>query len=305
MTRRQRILLTGATGFIGRHVLARLRQTHDEVIAVGRRPLDVPPERGAFLACDLTSLESAAALETVQPDVVVHLAALMPRASPPQESLEENLTVNVLGLANLVRCCRQASYFIYVSSVDVYGPPEYLPMDEKHPTQPATYYGATKLAAEKIVQVHCREAGSRLLILRPSQTYGPGEPPVKLIPQTIARVVAGQAPVLYGNGSDCRDYIHVADVAESIARAVTARPAGTLNLVSGTSRSIAEVVDTVLQVSGLGLAPVRRPREKPCLQLAYSTARLRQALGDWAPRDFADGIREQYEQHLASRQGSG
>jgi UDP-glucose 4-epimerase len=300
MTRRPRILVTGATGFIGRHVLARLRQTDAEVIGVARRPPDVTPERGGFLACDLTSPPSVAALATVGPDVVVHLAALMPRASVPQESLEENLAVNVLGLANLLRGCGQAPYFVYVSTVDVYGPPEYLPMDEKHPTQPATYYGVTKLAAEKIVQVHCGRAGTRLLILRPSQTYGPGEPPVKLIPQTIARVAAGQAPVLHGDGSDRRDYVYVADVAEGIARAVTARPAGTLNLVSGTSRSVAEVVETVLRVSGLGLTPVRLPRQKACLHLAYSTVRLREALGDWWQRDFAEGVCEQYQQHLRS-----
>src|SRR5262249_4702012 len=108
--------------------------------------------------------------------------------SQPQESLDQSLAANVQALAHLLRACRGARYFVYLSTVDVYGQPAYLPIDERHPTEPATFYGATKLAAEKLLQVHCREAGARLLVLRLTQTYGPGEQAIKLIPQAIASV---------------------------------------------------------------------------------------------------------------------
>src|SRR5262249_42506699 len=154
------------------------------------------------------------------------------------------------------------------------GPPGHLPVDEEHPTRPVTYYGATKLAAEKILEVFCREAGIGLLIFRLTQTYGPGESAIKLIPRAIACVAARQPPLLHGDGSDLPDYIHVADVAEAIARALALRPTGTINLASGRSRSVAEVIETVLRVGGLRAAPIRLPRQKPAVHLAFDVSRL-------------------------------
>jgi UDP-glucose 4-epimerase len=179
--------------------------------------------------------------------------------------------------------------------VDVYGRPQYLPIDERHPTEPATYYGATKLAAEKLLTVRCHQTGCGLLILRLTQTYGPGEPPVKIIPQTIARVAGGEPPVLFGDGSDLRDYLHVSDVAEAIVRAFRSRAAGVLNLASGTSRPVGEVVATILRVAGQSIAPTRLPSRKPCNHYTFDISRARQALGAWPLRDFEQGLREQFE----------
>lgn len=301
MTSHERILFTGATGFVGRHLLARLQQSDAEVYAVARHVPATALPRGAYVACDLSRTTDGKALQSIEAPVVVHLAALIPKNSMPQESLEENIVGNLTTTVNLLKHLRGVEYFVYVSTLDVYGLPEYLPIDEKHPTGPITYYGAAKLSAEKILQVYCREAGISLLILRLTQVYGAGEPVIKVIPQTIARVANGVPPVLHGDGSDTRDYIHVSDVVEVIVRALKARPTGTLNVASGTSRSIAEVVETILRVSGCGITPLSQPRVKPCVHFAFDVSRLRNELGDLPQKDFAQGIREQYEHYLRFR----
>jgi UDP-glucose 4-epimerase len=175
-----------------------------------------------------------------------------------------------------------------------------LPIDEQHPTEPTTWYGVTKLAAEKLLAVHCRQTSAGLLILRLTQTYGHGEAPIKVIPQAIASVAAGQAPLLFGDGSDLRDYIHVSDAAEAIFRALQVRPVGVLNLASGSSGRVADVIETVLRVSGLRAAPNRLSRQKPCLHFTFNVSRLHQALGDWPQTDFEAGVREQYEHFRAA-----
>jgi UDP-glucose 4-epimerase len=294
MSTRPRILLTGATGFIGRHVLAHLLGNDLEVVPVGRR-IPPSPAPAGFLRCDLSSPEGVDVLRGVEPDVVVHLAAHMPGPTSTEDPVQANLTANVLATANLVRACPGTRYLIYISTVDVYGTPESLPIDERHPTNPTTYYGATKLAAEKLLAVHCGQTGADLLILRLTQTYGPGESPIKILPQTIARVAAGQPPILFGDGSDRRDYMHVSDVAEAIARSLQVKPVGVLNLASGESRPVADVVEAVLRVAALDTRPTVLPRAKPCVHFAFDVSRLRQALGTWPLKDFETGVREQFE----------
>lgn len=298
MTSHDRILVTGATGFIGSGLLARLQQSEAEVYAIARHVPGTSLPRGAYIACDLSRPADGKALQLIEAPVVVHLAALIPKTSIPQESLEENIVGNLTTTVNLLKHLRSTQYFVYISTLDVYGPPEYVPIDEKHPTQPATYYGAAKLSAEKILQVFCREVGIPILILRLTQVYGAGEPVIKVIPQTIARVADGEPLVLYGDGSDMRDYIHVSDVVEVIVRALKARPTGTLNVASGTSRSIAEVVDTIIRVSGRGITRLYQPRTRPCVHFVFDVSRLRNELGDLPQKDFAQGVREQYEHYL-------
>lgn len=300
MSRSPRILLTGATGFIGRQVLARLRAGgQGEVVAVGHLR-STARDPGLALQCDLAAPDSIETLRTIDAEVVVHLAALMPGPLPNENSLQSSLATNVLATAHLAQACTSARYFVYVSTVDVYGTPEYLPLDERHPTNPTTYYGVTKLAAEKLMGIHCRMTGAGLLVVRLTQTYGPGEPPVKLIPKAVARVAAGQPPELFGDGSDLRDYLHVSDVSEAICRAIQLRPLGILNLASGSSRRAADVARIVLRVGGLEADPVQLPRRKPCVDLVVDVSLARQALGSWPLKDFEEGVRDQYSRWIES-----
>jgi UDP-glucose 4-epimerase len=296
----QRILLTGATGFIGRHLLGRLAETEGELHVLTRRPLPSLPRGASAVYCDITDPFQVRQVREIEGPLVIHLAAGIPQTSIPSESLEHNVVSNVLPLMHLLPQLRGVRYFIYTSTLDVYGLPRYAPLDEKHPTEPATYYAAAKLGAEKLLQAYAQQTGTPLLILRLTQVYGPGEPVIKVIPQTIARVARGEPPVLHGDGSDSRDYIHVADVVEIIMRALRRQPTGTLNVATGASRSIADVVRTVIQASGRDLTPIFKPRQKPCCHFSFDISRLRAALGELDYRPFADGIREQYEHYLRS-----
>jgi UDP-glucose 4-epimerase len=296
MKPRQRLLLTGATGFIGSHLWQRLREADAEVIALTRRP----DTSTASVVCDLSQPLGEQAVQLPEVTAVVHLAALMPKSSVPQESIEENIAANLTATLNLAKALPGNPYFVYASSVDVYGCPASLPVTENHPTDPVTYYGAAKLAAEKFLQVFCKDAGIPLLILRLTQVYGAGEPAIKVIPRTIAAVAEGTPPILHGDGSDSRDYIHADDVAEVILRAVRSRPSGIVNVASGKSRSIIEVIRTILRVSGRDLTPRRQPGTKPALHLAFDVSRLKQMLGEIPQKEFEQGLREQYEHHLRS-----
>jgi len=212
------ILVTGAAGFIGRHVLAELRARGHHCLGLTRT------------LCDLTDAKAVAAFLRGKPiATVVHAAARMPGLGP--HGLEDMLRQNVLGTSNLLEALPGKTYFVHISTIDVYGFPALLPIAERSSTEPVTPYAITKLAAEKLVQALCSPPRS-CCILRLSHVYGPGDDVVKLIPKTVECVSRNQAPEIYGDGSDLRDFVHVRDVARAVARTVECRATGILNVAS-------------------------------------------------------------------------
>lgn len=277
-----RLLMTGSSGFVGRHMLKYLRDN------ASRTEILTP-------ALDITDRPATEAfIKTSRPDALLHLAAI---AAPGQAAAApaRAQAVNVQGALNLAEAvlthapeCR----FLFISSAEIYGKaflnPE--PVTEDTPPEPATLYATTKAEAEEALAAL---PGLRLLRLRPANHTGPGQPPDFVIPafaRQIARIeVKQQEPVLEtGNLDACRDFLDVRDVCAAYGKAL-ALPGfaaeEALNIASGTPQRIGDLLEIMLDMARaeirLETDPTRlRPAEIPVTRI--DSARARARLG-WAP----------------------
>lgn len=223
------IVVTGGAGFIGSHLVDALLERRDphHVLVLDNlvngteenlsRWVDDP--RFSLLSADVRD-RSAVDTALTGADAVFHLACLGVRHS--LHDPVENHEVNATGSLNVALSAREAgvSRFIHVSTSEVFGTAQRVPMDVTHTTFPETVYGAGKLAGEAYSRAMFRTYGMPVVVVRPFNTYGPrshaegdsGE----IIPRTIVRMVNGERPVLYGDGSQTRDFMHVSDTAAGL-----------------------------------------------------------------------------------------
>jgi nucleoside-diphosphate-sugar epimerase len=183
-------------------------------------------------------------------DIVFHLGAFTPKRSGNEESVAEIYESNLLGTRALLESMRDApKKIIFASTLDVYAPQQngYV-LTERSPLLPATIYGASKLFCEHLVRAFAQRRGFGCAILRYGHIYGPGEEAYfKLIPATIQTLLRNEGPIVYGDGSSLRDFLYVEDAVEATLRAGTSEvdTSEAVNIVSGNSTSIREVVETL------------------------------------------------------------
>lgn len=292
-----RVVITGATGHLGRAVVAAL-EGH-EVVAVSRGGADVGHARG--LAADLADDASVGVLSrALGPDVaLVHLAAWHPPATAATSPTDRRrlLEVNVLGTMRALDAARggNVACVVYASSFEVYGAPRTSPITEAHPTYPRTDYGATKLAGEHHLAAFAyEEGGVRTVSLRMPAIYGPGERTPRALPNFLAAVAGGDRPVVHGEGEDLRDQLHVRDAAQAVTCALE-RGAGVYQVADGEAHSVGAIARLAMEVAGLAGAPVSRERAKPRADFHMAIDAARRELG-FEPRvTLAEGMREQLD----------
>ena len=298
------VLVTGGAGFIGSELVRQLAGRGDRVVIVdnlanGRRENveEILSDRVSLLELDIRNSDA------VRPylrgvDVVYHLACLGVRHSV--HSPVENHEVNATATLSLLRGARAAGVprFVYISSSEVYGTARWAPMSEEHPTFPCTVYGASKLAGECYTRAYHKTYGYPTVVVRPFNTYGPrshhegdsGE----VIPKFLLRSLAGRPLIVFGDGTQTRDFTYVADTAAGILAAGEHPEAigETINLGSGREVSVAELARLVAQVTGAG-GEVQHdePRPGDVLRLCADMTRARALLG-YEPRiTLEDGLR--------------
>ena len=280
-----RALITGASGFAGRHLLAHLAAQGDEVIASDRR--DGGPDL-------LDGPAWQALLATVRPDAVYHLAAQASVAASWQDPVG-TLRANAEGTLNVLLACRDAEVgrVLMVSSSDVYGAAaagvggSFLV--ESTPLQPVTPYAASKAAAEQLALQAWLGWGVQVVRVRPFNHLGPGQDERFVAGALAARVVTaerGNGEVVVGNLEAVRDFTDVRDVVRAYRAALhQGVPGEVYQICSGRGVAIAELADILV---GLALHPVRlvadpgllRPVDVPVL--VGDAARLRACTG-WVP----------------------
>jgi GDP-4-dehydro-6-deoxy-D-mannose reductase len=286
-----RVLVTGATGFVGRHLIRVLAQAGDEPIAAGG-PGD--------LACDLTldlrdAASVAAAVRTARPEAVVHLAGM---AFVPAATRDPLLAYDVNGLGTVrvleaVRALGTPIRVLVISSAEVYGlqRPERMPLDETTPLRPANPYAASKVAAEAAAQAWVASYGLDVMIARPFNHIGPGQAVDFVVPSfasRLAAIAAGAPSVLeVGNLEAERDFLDVRDVVEAYRALLVHGRAGEMyNISGGSAVAIREVLRQLITLARVPVEvrndPARmRPSDLP--RLIGDASRLRAATG-WAPR---------------------
>ena len=293
----ERALVTGAAGFVGGHLWRQLLAAGVHATGLDAAPSRRGvPEGARFIEVDIRNAEAVRrAVLQVRPDVVYHLAA---QASVVVSMREPVLDVetNVLGSIHLAQAAIEAGArrFVFFSTGGaLFGAPEVIPVTEDTPGRPLSVYGASKLAAERYLELLCAPTSMTLSVVRPGNIYGPWQDPhgeAGVVAIFAQRMLANEPVTIFGDGSQRRDYVYVDDVVDAAVRAA-ASEAGTCLIGTGVATSTREVFDAIAAASNYERPPVFGPERAGDIPRIAQDASRAAALWGWAPRvAFDDGI---------------
>jgi NAD dependent epimerase/dehydratase len=303
-----KVLVTGAEGFIGSHVVEALVADGADVRAFTW--YDPNGRRGWLDTC------ASAVVDAVEMwpgdvrdrtdvtnavrgcDVVLHLAALIsiPHSYRAPEAF---VATNVTGTLNLLEACRDLGVrrLVQTSTSEVYGTPDTVPITEDHPLKGQSPYSATKIAADKLCEAYACSFGLPVTVLRPFNTFGPRQSTRAVIPTILGQLLTGRTELRLGSLAPQRDFTFVTDTARAFVLASEAdlEPGAVVQLGTGVAVSVGDVVDAAGRLLGVTPTVVTddtrvRPDASEVQVLLSDPSRAAAALG-WKPEvDFADGL---------------
>jgi dTDP-glucose 4,6-dehydratase len=303
----RRVLVTGGAGFISSNFIRYLlAKTPYDVVSLDALTyagnLDnlrevMSHERLSFVHGDVRDAELVRDV-VAEVDVIVNAAAESHVEKSIAEGAREFVTTNVEGTQILLDAVRAASVerFILISSSEVYGTAERVPMDEDHPLNPRSPYAATKAGADRLAYSYYVTYGLPIVIVRPFNNYGPRQHPEKVIPRFITQALRDEPLTVHGDGHASRDWLYVEDDAEAIVAAISApleAIAGeVLNVATGTDISVSAIADHVLDALGkpssLKTFVTERPGQVDCH--IGSTDKIERLTGWRARTSFEEGL---------------
>ncbi len=256
-----KVLVTGASGFIGSHLVELLVREGYAVRALTRYTSDnrkgnlarIPEilEQVEVHPADLRDAE-AVSMAVSGVDAVFHLGAIISIPYSYQHP-EETVAVNITGTFNVLQAMRQhnTARGVIVSTSEVYGSAQYVPIDEKHPLQPQSPYAATKISAESLSISFHRSYNTPVVVVRPFNTYGPRQSARAVIPTIISQALTRDV-VSLGAIHTVRDYTYAADTARGLMLAVRSDAAlgQVINLGTGQSVMIGDVAQKIIALIG-------------------------------------------------------
>jgi nucleoside-diphosphate-sugar epimerase len=314
----RRVLITGASGFIGSHLVARMLGEGAEVAITARYSNVMKNERLRAVWDDLRVIEAdlrnrgaLAGIREFAPEVVFHLAAYN-HVGQSFVQVEECFDVNAKGTANLFDSCGDSvEKFIYMSTSEVYGHQAAVPFVETMCPQPISPYAITKYAGELYCRMKQRMGGKpSIVIVRPFNTFGPYQSAKAILPELIIRCLRG-LPINTTAGEQTREFNYVSDIVDGLFKAAAHQGEidGPMNLAAGEEVSIRELVNRIAALTGtkseinVGALPYR-PTE---IWRMYADGSRAREITEWKPQvTLEEGLkrtiewfREYYREQLA------
>jgi UDP-glucose 4-epimerase len=288
------VVITGGAGFIGGHLAIYLKERGYKVTCIDNLSRasksmikTLEKEKIPLIISDIR--ETNKLLEIFKDtDAVVHAAALI----SVEESIKDPLLYldnNTIGTASVTKACIDASAhkLIYLSSAAVYGDPIKLPIDEDHPTNPLSPYGLSKLFGEEIIKTLSRLYPFDYIILRLFNVYGPGqsEEYAGVITKFINRVRKRLPPIIFGDGEQTRDFIHVNDVCHAVELAITTKNTNNVyNIASGTATKIKELAQLIMNIANISSEPIYSAPKPGDIKHSYANINKARKLLNFTPR---------------------
>ena len=295
-----KFVVTGGAGFVGSNLVKFLVKNGHQVTVIDnlhkgkKENLDKVIEKIEFLNLDIQDYDS---MEKNMQDVdgVFHQAAL----TVVQDSFkipEEYHNVNVKGTENIFKIAQKNNFkVVYASSSSVYGHQENVPILENYEKKPINPYGQTKLDDEELAKKYGKQ-GVKIIGLRYFNIFGKGQTLeyAGVITKFLDRIKERKVPVIFGSGSQIRDFIHVEDVANANYLAMKSDVSNShVNIGTGNSISILELAKTMISISGLDLEPIMEKALEGDIEKSQSNNSLARKSFDWIPeRKLEDWLRE-------------
>lgn len=294
------VLVTGAGGFIGSHLVQRLSKVDGiQLLLLSRRQRQSFQKNVTWLQGALSDLTSEYwRMHGVNHiDMIFHLGGFIPKITSDVNNVDRVFEDNLEGTRTLLEGLPLGvERMVYSSTVDVYAPPfDGEVLTEKSTVDPAGLYGASKLFCERMISVWAAAKGSKYSILRYGHIFGPGEDAFdKLIPLLIKQLLSGKPPVIYGHGNAKRDFLYIADVVEaSIRAAVGDDDVGPVNIVRGASSSIKEIAELLIALVEASVKINFLPKKPDGNSLLFDNGMMVKKTGSWQLMSLRAGLAEE------------
>ncbi|WP_248927316.1 NAD-dependent epimerase/dehydratase family protein [Paenibacillus hamazuiensis] len=295
-----KILVTGGAGFIASHIVDELiRLGHSVAVldnfSTGKREYANPEAR--LYEADIVKDPLGAVFSGFKPEVVIHHAAQIDvQTSIKHPSLDAE--INIVGTIKLLENCREHGVrkIVYASSAAVYGTPEYLPVDEKHPLKPLSFYGISKHTPEHYIEAFAHLYGLDFTILRYANVYGIRQDPKGeggVVSIFVDKLLSGEKPVIFGSGEQTRDFIYVKDIVSANIAALDRGSRGLFNISRNEQTTVTELLRIMCRQLEKPFAPEYRPPRPGDIEHSRldNTAALRELA--WSPKySLQEGMQE-------------
>lgn len=286
-----KVLVTGGAGFIGSHIVDHLIKNKHEAVIIDNmstgKEENINPS-SVFYRVDIMDYKS---LEKVfndeKPDYVIHHAAQI----NIQNSILDptfDAEINIVGTINLLRCCVKfdTKKIIYASSAAVYGNPVYLGIDEEHPVKPLSFYGISKHTPEHYFEAFSDLYNLKFTILRYSNAYGIRQDPKGeggVVSIFVDKLLTNKTPVIFGDGTQTRDFIYVEDIALANLAAIHSGDGEIVNISINQPTSLIELLKMMNEICGTSINPIHTEAKQGDIKTSYLINSKAKQILSWEP----------------------
>lgn len=298
------VVVTGGSGFLGQNVIKYLASCgFGGVILDIKKPTDpqlidiLNSGSWKFYECDFSSAKSLCVFKSpAEPFYLIHLAGIVTTTNALTTTVVSEVQTQVNGVFTLLNHLGSALKGVALTStIETYGFPETLPINETHPTDPFNIYGTVKLTLEYFLNIYCKSSRRPLAILRLPQIYGPGDTYAKAIPTFIKNCLQGKPSSIVNEGSDIREFVHVNDVGLALSLSISKMANGIFNITGGCPVSIAETLKLVQGICGSDITAENRSSNKQQLGYSFDLSKSRRELGYAPTVKFEDGLKSEVQ----------
>ena len=296
-------LVTGGRGFIGSHLIKTMVEQGEEVVVLTSQQLPLSTQKGIkYVYGDITKEESLHDIfRTNNIDGIFHLAAVG-NAMLSDKNPKKFNDININGTLNILKAANEAEVdnVVFSSSSLVYGRVDDEMVSENSTLNPLTPYAVSKIAGEFYCKMFAELYGMNIAILRYFNVYGPGQDAssefAAAIPKFIHLIRRHESPVIYGDGTQERDFVYVEDIVSANLLAMNNSSIGTYNVGMGKSHSLNQIVKTIMDVSGIEVdISYTESRGNEVRKVVSDISNARKDLGYQPKYDIYQGIKETWE----------
>ena len=281
-----KVVIVGDTGFIGKNIYQNLiNNSKYEIVGISTNQVNLVENNSSHILSEIIPSNS----------VVIMCVGIKKQLGDNLEIFRDNLSIIKNFSEAMIK--NKPAKILFISSTSVYGEDVVYDhsISEETPVQPRTYYGIAKYTAERILKKVCRDNQLHLMILRPPLVYGKDDLSMGYGPTGFTyKYVNGEKIILWGNGSEYREFIYIDDVGKIICRLINNNFSGTLNLVSGKSYTYEDVLNKLKKITNSHINIESRKRSKDKVDHHYSNKLIQTILGDFRFTILEEGLNKTY-----------